>query len=80
MRAGGVFFNYDATWFQDLQQEMLRFPRDVHDDMVDSLAWIGLTLDKQHEGLTPREKEDEDWEDLVSAFPTYEGQSAVTGY
>jgi len=45
LRQGTVFFNGYANYYPDLEQELLRFPRDVHDDQVDALAWIGLTLD-----------------------------------
>jgi len=80
LRQGGVYFDRDASWYPDLEQEMLRFPRDVHDDQVDALAWIGLTLDKQVEGLTPTEYEDERWEEeFEDSWQPY-GQSLTTGY
>lgn len=44
MRAGKVFFPETATWLQELVNELLRFPNGVHDDQVDSLAWIGIML------------------------------------
>jgi hypothetical protein len=31
-------------WNAGLMAEMLRFPNGVHDDQVDSLAWIGLMM------------------------------------
>ena len=80
MRAGGVYFDYEASWFTDLQQEMLRFPRDVHDDQVDSLAWIGLTLDKQIEGKTPEEEFDEEWEEEFGKAMSGRGRCKSTGY
>lgn len=77
MRMGGVRFNQDADWFPGLQSEMLRFPRDIHDDQVDALAWIGLTLDQLIEPPTLREIEDDFYESMQDDFL---GRSALTGY
>ena len=80
MRAGGVYFDHNASWFADLQQEMLRFPRDVHDDQVDSLAWIGLTLDKKVEGLTNHEQAEEEYEEEFGEVMSNQGRNRTTGY
>ena len=77
MRMGSVRFDKDAHWFAGLQSEMLRFPRDVHDDQVDALAWIGLTLDQLIEPATLREIEDEYYESIADN-PL--GRSVLTGY
>ena len=77
MRMGSVKFDIDADWFPSLQSEMLRFPRDLHDDQVDALAWIGLTLDQLIEPLTLREIEDEYYESIQDG-PM--GRSLLTGY
>jgi len=66
LRQGSVFFPYTLVdkekimpnWYPDLEQELVRFPRDVHDDQVDALAWIGLTLSEMVPGMTDREYED----------------------
>lgn len=66
-RQGTVYFPYTLmdkekimpNWYPDLEQELVRFPRDVHDDQVDALAWIGLTLSEMSPGLTEKEYEDE---------------------
>lgn len=78
MRAGGVCFTTNTDWFPDLQQEMLRFPRDMHDDQVDALAWIGLTLDQVTTPQTNKELEDEMFYEMESQLPV--GRNAVTGY
>lgn len=78
MRMGGVKFDLNAEWFIDLQNEMLRFPRDLHDDQVDALAWIGLTLDMLIEPPTPKELEDEMYETMQEELMT--GRSSATGY
>lgn len=80
MRAGGVYFNKEASWYADLEQEMIQFPRSKHDDQVDSLAWVGLALDKYIEGLTHEEKLDEDWEDEYEDDDDSTGRCIITGY
>jgi len=80
LRQGSIFFDEDAYWYPDFEQEMLRFPRDVHDDQVDALAWIGLMLNDISVGLTIREYEDEQWEDEYGEFEEPTGMCATTGY
>jgi predicted phage terminase large subunit-like protein len=81
MRAGAVKFDKDAEWFQDLEQECIRFPRDRHDDQVDALALIGLALDKFVEAPTKKETEEENYEEeLMEAGLAFEGRSAICGY
>lgn len=62
MRQGAVFFDHEASWYASLEEEMTQFPRSKHDDIVDALAWIGLTIDRQGTGLTEEEIEEEEWE------------------
>jgi Phage-related terminase len=78
MRAGGVRFDKSADWYPALEQEMLRFPRDRHDDQVDALSWIGLMLDLFEEAPTKEELEEQEYEEMVNEFPS--GRSAVCGY
>jgi predicted phage terminase large subunit-like protein len=40
MQQGKVSFAQDADWVDTVKNEMLRFPAGVHDDCVDSLAWM----------------------------------------
>lgn len=40
MQQGMVSFSDKAEFYDSLRQEMLRFPAGVHDDQVDSLAWV----------------------------------------
>ena len=81
MRAGGVEFDVEADWYPALQNELIRFPRDRHDDQVDALAWLGLSLDKIMEAQTQEELEEEDWEDEYNNTSDWGfGRSEVTGY
>ena len=80
MRAGGVEFDKDAHWYADLEDEILKFPRGVHDDQVDALAWIGLVLDKLIEANTFQEDETEDWEEMYADEMFSFGRNELTGY
>jgi len=80
MRQGSVYFDKEAEWYPGLETEMVRFPRDVHDDQVDALAWIGLTLDKIVPGLSQSELEDEEYEEEFGMSLWDNGRSLTTGY
>ena len=83
MRAGAVKFDKEGLWYQALEDECLRFPRDKHDDQVDALAYLGLLVDKMVDALTPKEEEQEMWEEEMKEFnmhPLNDGRSSVTGY
>ena len=51
MQQGMVHFPKGDDTVQIMVNEMLRFPAGVHDDCVDTIAWIGLMLD---DIVTPR--------------------------
>ena len=81
MRAGAVKFDIGAEWYQSFEDELLRFPRDKHDDQVDAWAYIGLLLDQMTTALTPEEIEDEEYR-LALHDHGYDqiGRNATTGY
>jgi hypothetical protein len=81
LRSGGVRFNKRAEWYPNLEQEMLTFPRSVHDDQVDAMAWLGLTLNKMAAAPSLEELEEEEYEELKTSSGFYdEGRSRITGY
>ena len=81
MRAKGVKFDKNADWYQVLEDECLRFPRDRHDDQVDCLAYLGMMLDKLIEAPTNEEIEDEEYQEALHSFGYDQvGRNAVTGY
>jgi predicted phage terminase large subunit-like protein len=81
MRAGAVKFKKDADWYPDLEQECMRFPRDVHDDQVDTLSLLGQALDKFVEAPTKEEEEEEEYEtDFRETEAEMDSRSQVTGY
>jgi predicted phage terminase large subunit-like protein len=62
IRAGKVEFDHKASWWPQLQEEMIYFPRGSYADQVDALAWIGIMLDKMVAVKTDKEMADEDYE------------------
>ena len=81
MRAKRVKFDKKADWYPTLESELLRFPRDKHDDQVDALAYLGLLLDKVVEAPTNEEVEEEEYlDELRQSGYGESGRSAITGY
>lgn len=78
-RAGNVFFDHEAEWWPDLEQELTRFPKAPHDDMVDALAWLGDLVGEELAAQTDEEIADEQWHrEYRSSYD--QGASLVTGY
>jgi predicted phage terminase large subunit-like protein len=81
MRAGAVKFDKTAEWYPGLESEMMRFPRDRHDDQVDAMSYLGIIIDKMSEGRTEEEIEEEEYQDEAeSSGLNNEGMSQVCGY
>lgn len=57
MQQGKVVFAKDEPWVEDVQHELLRFPGGVHDDIVDSLAWLARMFSNT-KAPTREEKQD----------------------
>lgn len=81
MRASAVRFDKRQDWYQGLEDEMTRFPRDRHDDQVDALAYLGLMLDKMVDAPTDKEVADEAYAEEYERSGLYDqGRSEHTGY
>jgi predicted phage terminase large subunit-like protein len=80
MRANGCKFNKDAEWYQTFEEELMRFPRDRHDDQVDAWAYMGLMLDKMINASTPEEEAEEVYLEFLKDNEADNGRSATTGY
>lgn len=81
LRAGGVRFDKNGEWYQTLEDECVRFPRDKHDDQVDAFAYMGLMLDKLIEAPTAQEAKDQEYyDDLERTGTTNLGRNGTTGY
>lgn len=79
IRLGTVYVDKEAYWYPELEQEMITFPRGKHDDQVDALAWIGLTLNNIIDAETEEELEEDAWDEEFGTFG-FVGRSASTGY
>lgn len=81
MRAGGVKFDKGADWYATLEDECLMFPRSRHDDQVDSLAYLGLLLDKIIDAPTQQEIDEQDYLDELEKDGSFDdGRNNDTGY
>lgn len=81
MRAGAVRFDKNADWYQGLEDELLRFPRDRHDDQVDAMAYLGLIVDKMNNAPTKEEMVDAEYrEEMEESGMNNEGRNEITGY
>lgn len=55
MQQGRVVFPERAAWRPEMEQELLRFPAGVHDDIVDALAWV-VHLSMGHAAPRPQQR------------------------
>lgn len=80
MRMGGMQFDKEASWYGDLESEMMRFPRDKHDDQVDALAYVGLALKSVIEAQTQAEIDEDEYEHEYQEHMGSSGTSKWCGY
>lgn len=66
MRVGDVYFAKEEGWYPGFEEEVRRFPRAKHDDYVDALSWIGLTMDMLPDAPSKDELRDE-WKNELRA-------------
>lgn len=65
MQQGKVSFKADAEWFPTTQQEYLRFPNGVNDDIVDADAWMAHLVAKYEAPRPPKPKSEKSWRDKL---------------
>ena len=81
MRSGACRFDKEAEWYQAFEDQLLRFPRDKHDDQVDAWAYLGLMLDRMWEAPTEKEAEEEEYRTYMSdSLGVDSGRSSICGY
>lgn len=81
MRAGGVKFDTNAEWFATFEDELMKFPRDRHDDQVDAFAYLGLIVDRMSDADTAEEIIEEEYEEMVKESNYHrQGVSQICGY
>jgi len=76
IRAKHILFDMEMPYFHELLEEIRRFPKGGHDDMVDALCIIGLGLQE----LAPANTEDEALDEEFAETQDFEGRNLVTGY
>lgn len=80
-RAGKVKVNKKADWWDKFEDEIIGFPRAVHDDQVDALSLVGQAVQKFYEAPTLQEIEEEEYEEMKEQGGFYdEGRNQYTGY
>jgi predicted phage terminase large subunit-like protein len=80
MRANACKFEKESEWYQTFEDELMRFPRDRHDDQVDSWAYMGLMLDKMFDADSLEEIEEDEYLASVKEDEIVTGRNQVTGY
>jgi len=82
LQAGHVFIPSpsECSWSLTMQNEMLRFPAGVHDDIVDAFAWVGLLITDMAPSQPRKPKKPPSWKDKLDKFikPTKDGGSWMT--
>ena len=73
MQQGMVSFA-QAPWYEPLKLEMLRFPAGMHDDQVDSLAWMAQMAVGRQAPYKPKTKDLPSWKDRLN------GASSATSH
>ena len=82
-KSGSIRYDKKALWYPDFSTELSMVgdsgPRGKHDDMFDSFAYLGLTIDQFWEAMSDDELEEEEW---AEAYDDYhdQGRNPTTGY
>jgi len=80
MRAGAVKFTKDRDWYPVFEEELTRFPKDVHDDQVDAFSIIGLGLADIMDAPTVEELDWEEYEEELDLYSFATTGNKYTGY
>jgi predicted phage terminase large subunit-like protein len=79
--SGGVRYNKQMPGgYEELEDEMLGFPRAKHDDRVDVLSMLGMDLAEMVPANSEEEDEDEAYEEALAAANIDTGRNETTGY
>lgn len=78
-RARRVKFDKEADWYEDFEDENLKYPKHAYKDQFDAFAWLGLMLDEMVSPLTEEEEEEMEYqESFFKSMP--QGRCEATGY
>ena len=83
VKSGRVRFNKEASWYPDLENELLTISdsgaRGANDDQFDAFSYIGLAIEEYWEAQSDEELEEEGYDIALDEY-TDQGRSHVTGY
>lgn len=80
-RAGNVRFDKQASWWPDLEDELVHFPKWKSKDQVDALAWLGDLVADEIAALSDKELDEEHYRGIVREEAwQMGGRSFITGY
>lgn len=68
MQQGMVSFSAGAPWYESMKTELLRFPAGVHDDQVDSLAWMAQLVIGREAPRKTEVKPMKSWKDKLKTL------------
>lgn len=68
MQQGMVSFSVNGEWYENLKNEMLRFPAGAHDDQVDSLAWMAQMVVGRQAPRKTEAKPMKSWRDKLKTL------------
>ena len=68
MQGGTMYFLREASWFEIVKFELLRFDRGKFDDIVDALAWLARIALSTHTPVPKRQKAMKSWRDKLSTY------------
>lgn len=78
MQIGKVYFDKEASYWTELQKEMLHFPAGKHDDQIDSLAWaVRLTLSRAAPRDVRPQPKTKSWKDKLKNLTREGGHMAA---
>ena len=80
MQAGRVHFPVQQPWVDTVKSEMLRFPSGLHDDIVDSLAWLArmsLHVSPPPENAGKSRSRLKSWRDQLRNVPNHDDIGAM---
>lgn len=75
MQQGRVSFAEGVEWFPVTQNEYLRFPTGIHDDIVDADAWLARLVEKYAAPRLPKPKAEKSWKDQIPKIVRAQGRS-----
>lgn len=68
MQSGRILLPEGQPWVDTLTAELLRFPGGVHDDIVDSLAWLVRMVLRHEPPKQKKHKKPKSWKDKLKKY------------